>query len=76
MGTLTYDLAELILTFEILAWLYLVNHEQKEVDAGRVIGWGCRCAGSCCYVDLTFDLPIVTLIFKILCRQYLRNRKV
>ena len=33
---------------------------------GRDIGWGCRCAMSWCHLDLTFDLVIVTMSFKIL----------
>ena len=43
---------------------------------GRDIGWGCRCATSWCDLDLgvTFDLPAVTLTFKILSGQYLGNR--
>ena len=33
--------------------------------------WGCRCAVSWCDIDLTFDLAVVTLTFKILSRQFL-----
>ena len=36
----------------------------------------CRCATSWSDLDLTFDLAVVTLSFKILCGLYLRNRKV
>ena len=36
----------------------------------------CRCAVSWSDLDLTFDLAIVTLTFKILSRLYLGNRKV
>ena len=32
---------------------------------------GCSCATSWCYLDLTFDLAIVTLTYKILSRLYL-----
>ena len=32
-------------------------------------GWGGMCAMSCCALDLTFDLAIVTLTFKSLCRK-------
>ena len=32
----------------------------------RDIGWGCRCATSWCDLDLTFDLVIETMSFKIL----------
>ena len=35
---------------------------------------GCRCAMSWCDFDLTFDLVVVTLTFKILCVLHLRNR--
>ena len=37
---------------------------------------GCRCAMSWCDFDLTFDLAVVTLTYKILSGLYLRNRKV
>ena len=42
----------------------------------RTLVVGCRCAASCCDLDLTFDHVVVTLIFKILSRLYLRNQKV
>ena len=37
---------------------------------------GCRCAASWCDLDLTFDLAVVTLTFKILSGLYFRNCKV
>ena len=37
---------------------------------------GYRCAMSWCYLDLTFDLAVVTLSLQILSGLYLRNRKV
>ena len=37
---------------------------------------GCSCALSWCDLDLTFDLGVVTLTYKILSRLYLGNRKV
>ena len=37
---------------------------------------GCRCAMSWCDLDLTFDLAVVTLTYKILSGLYLGNRKV
>ena len=37
---------------------------------------GCRCATSWSDLDLTFDLAIVTLTYKILSGLYLRNRGV
>ena len=37
---------------------------------------GCKCATSLCDLDLTFDLAIVTLTYKILSGPYLRNCKV
>ena len=43
---------------------------------GRDIIRGCRCATSWSDLDLTFDLAVVTLTFKILSWLYLRNRKV
>ena len=36
----------------------------------------CRCATSWSDLDLTFDLAVVTLTFKILSGLYLGNRKV
>ena len=36
----------------------------------------CRCSTSCCELDLTFDLAVLTLTLKILSGLYLRNRKV
>ena len=36
---------------------------------------GFRCATSCCDLDLTFDIAVVTLIIKILSRLYLRYCK-
>ena len=38
----------------------------RKVILGRDIGWGCRCAMSWCDLDLTFNLVVVTLTFKIL----------
>ena len=37
---------------------------------------GCRCPMSCCDLDLTFNLAVVTLTYKILSRLYLGNREV
>ena len=37
---------------------------------------GCRCAASWSDLDLTFDLAVVTLTYKMLSGIYLRNRKV
>ena len=37
---------------------------------------GCRCATPWSDLDLTFDLAVVTLIYKILSGLYLGNRKV
>ena len=37
---------------------------------------GCMCAASWCDHDLTFDLAIVTLTYKIFPGLYLGNRKV
>ena len=36
----------------------------------------CRCASSLCHLNLTFDLAVVNLTYKILSWQYLRNCKV
>ena len=38
--------------------------------------WDCRCATSWCDLDLTFDLGVVSLIFKILTRLYFGTVKV
>ena len=37
---------------------------------------GCRCAMSWSDLDLTFDLAVVTLTYKMLSKLYLGNRKV
>ena len=37
---------------------------------------GCRCATSWCDFDLTFDLIVVTLTYKILSGLYLSNHMV
>ena len=42
---------------------------------GTLVG-GCRCATSWCNLDLTFDLAVVTLTYKILSMLYLGNCKV
>ena len=39
----------------------------------RAIGWGCRCTTSWYDLDLTFDLAVVTLIFKIFPGLYILN---
>ena len=41
-----------------------------------VLGRGCSCTTSWSYLDLTFDLAVVTLTYKILSRLYLENCKV
>ena len=42
----------------------------------RTLVGSCRCASSWCDLDLTFDLVVVTLTYKILSGLYLGNRKV
>ena len=37
---------------------------------------GCRCETSWCDLDLTFDLAVVTLTYKILSGPFLGRRKV
>ena len=37
---------------------------------------GCRCAMSWCDLDLTFNLVVVTLTYKILSGLYLENFKM
>ena len=49
----------------------------RKLTLGRdILVRGCRCATSWCDLDLTFDLAIVTLIYKILSGLYLGNCKV
>ena len=43
---------------------------------GRDIGGGCRRVMSWSDLDLTIDIAVVTLTFKILSRLYLGNCKV
>ena len=42
----------------------------------RILVSGRRCATSWCDPDLTFDLAVVALTYKILSRLYIRNSKV
>ena len=37
---------------------------------------GCMCNRSCCHLDLSFDLVIVTMSFKILSGLFLGFRKM
>ena len=48
----------------------------RKLILGRTLVRGCRCATSWSDLDLTFDLAIVTLTYKILSELYLRNPKV
>ena len=48
----------------------------RKLILGRDIGWGGRCATSWCDPDLTFDLAIVTLTYKLLSGLYLGSRNV
>ena len=48
----------------------------RKLILGRILVRGCRCATSWCDLDLTFDLAVVTLIYKILSGLYLGNCKV
>ena len=49
----------------------------RKLILGRDIGGGgCRCSVLWCDRDLTLELTMVSLTFKILCGQYLRNHKV
>ena len=48
----------------------------RKLILGRNIGWGCRYATLWCDLDVTFDLAIMTLGFKILSWLYLRDYKV
>ena len=43
----------------------------KLILGTRDIIWGSRCVASWCDLDLTFDLTVVTLTFKILFGQFL-----
>ena len=42
---------------------------------GKLVG-GCRCAMSWCDLDLTFDLVVVTLTYKILAISMKGSRKL
>ena len=48
----------------------------RKLILGRTLVRGCRCATSWSDLDLTFDLAVVTLTYKILSRLYLGNCKV
>ena len=47
-----------------------------DVILGRDIGWGRRYAKSWYDLDLTFNLAVAALTFKILSRIYLGSHKV
>ena len=49
---------------------------RRKLILSRDIGYECRCAMSWCDLDLTFDVAVVTLIYKILSGLYLGNHKV
>ena len=48
----------------------------RKLILGRDIGRGCWCAMSWCDLDLTFDIAVMTLTFKILSWLCLENCKV
>ena len=66
-------MSTILWTFKILFVLCL---RCRKLRLGRDIGWGCMCAMSWSDLNLNFDLAIVTLTFKILCRLCLGNHKV
>ena len=74
---LTFDLAVVTLTYQILSGLYLGNGKVYELITwfGTLVR-GCRCAMSWCDLDLTFDFAVVTFTYKILSVLYLGKRKV
>ena len=43
----------------------------RKLIFGRDIGWGCRCAALWCNLDLTFNLAVMTLTYKILSGLYI-----
>ena len=59
-----------------LSGLYLKTLRCRKLKPGRDISWGYRFVLSWCDFTFTFDLAVVTLIFKILSRLHLRNHKV
>ena len=59
-----------------LSRLYLGTVRCRKLILGRDIAWLCRCAMSWCDLDLTFDLAVITLTYKILYGLCLGNGKV
>ena len=72
------------LSLKILSGLYLGNEGVGSCYLVRTLVRGCRCATSWCDLDLTFDLAIMTLTYKILgyiletlrCRKLIRGRDI
>ena len=64
----------MILIFKILSGLNLRNCKVLEGDTATLVK-RCRFAMFWCDLDFTYDLAVVTLIFKILSRLYLGKRK-
>ena len=60
-------------------FVWPVSQKPQGVGSWYLVGTlvrGCRCATSLCDLDLTFDLAVVTLTYKILSRIYLEHCKV
>ena len=65
------------LIYKILSGLYLGNHKVQEVNilVGTLIR-GCMCVTSWCDLDLTIELVILIMSFKILSGLFLRFHHV
>ena len=50
-----------------------VTFTHRKLTLGTDISWECRCATLLCDLDLTFDLAVVILTYKILSRLFLEN---
>ena len=66
----SFDLA--VVNLKLLSRQYLENYGFKILISGETLVGRCRCAMSFCDLDLTFNIALVPLIFKILSMLYLR----
>ena len=64
------------MTYKILFGLYLGNVRCRKLILGRTLVRVDRCETSWCDLDLTFDLVILTMSFKILSGLFLGFHKV
>ena len=58
-------MCNVMVIYNVMSRVYLVTTKCRGLILGSILVGGCRCKTSWYYLDLTFDLAIVTLTFKI-----------